>query len=61
MKSNPTGDGDLAVRLARHLHKNREERWAAAVRAAKYYKVNPDDVFGEMGDGKYDQRKVPGR
>lgn len=59
MKFEYTGVGDLAVRLARHLHKYHVDRWCAAVSAAKYYSVNANDVYGEMDTGSYDSRKGP--
>lgn len=55
-----TGDGDFAVRLARHLNRRvGSSRAECATAAATYYKVSPQAVFQEMGERKYDDRKMP--
>ena len=41
------GDGDFAVRLAKHLHRNKVSKVVAAARAADYYKV-PRKMMGEV-------------
>jgi len=45
------GDGDFAVRLAKHLHSHRISKPVAAARAADYYKVPREMMSDQLGRG----------